>query len=281
FTDVLGQLKSFAISPVELEGAFEEGMRFDGSSIDGYSRVQESDVLARPDPNSFEILPWADGDGTSARVFCDIINLDGSPFEGDPRQVLRRNLEKAREKGFSFYVAPEMEFFYFADGDPSKRPEPLDQASYFDLTTADVATDLRQRTIHTLEQLSIPVEYSFHEDAPSQHEIDLRHTDALTMADSVMTFRLVVKEVAASQGVHATFMPKPLEGVQGSGMHLHMSLFRGDENAFYDADDAHRLSPLAKSFVAGLLRHAAEITAITNQTINSYKRLVPGFEAPV
>ncbi|HLV12109.1 MAG TPA: glutamine synthetase family protein [Trueperaceae bacterium] len=281
FTDVLGQLKSFAISPVELEGAFEEGMRFDGSSIDGYSRVQESDVLARPDPNSFEILPWADGVGTSARVFCDIINLDGSPFEGDPRQVLRRNLERARERGFSFYVAPEMEFFYFADGDPSTRPEPLDHASYFDLTTADVATDLRQRTIHTLEAMGIPVEYSHHEDAPSQHEIDLRYTDALTMADSVMTFRLVVKEVALEAGVHATFMPKPLTGVQGSGMHTHVSLFEGDTNAFYDPDDEYSLSDVARGFMAGLLHHAREITAVTNQWVNSYKRLVVGYEAPI
>jgi glutamine synthetase len=281
FTDVLGQLKSFAISPVELEGAFEEGMRFDGSSIDGFSRVQESDVLAKPDPNSFEILPWADGIGTSARVFCDIVNLDGSPFEGDPRQVLRRNLDRARDKGFSFYAAPEMEFFYFADGDSAGPPEVLDQASYFDLTTADVATDLRQRTIHTLESMGIPVEYSHHEDAPSQHEIDLRYTDALTMADSVMTFRLVVKEVALEAGVHATFMPKPLTGVQGSGMHTHFSLFEGDTNAFYDPGDEHSLSPAARGFIAGLLHHAPEITAVTNQWVNSYKRLVVGYEAPI
>ncbi len=281
FTDVLGQLKSFAISPVELEGAFEEGMRFDGSSIDGFSRVQESDVLAKPDPNSFEILPWADGVGTSARVFCDIVNLDGTPFGGDPRQVLRRNLDRARERGFSFYAAPEMEFFYFADGDPSRPPRPLDQASYFDLTTADVATDLRQRTIHTLEAMGIPVEYSHHEDAPSQHEIDLRYTDALTMADSVMTFRLVVKEVALEAGVHATFMPKPLTGVQGSGMHTHFSLFEGDTNAFYDPGDQLSLSKVARGFIAGLLRHAREITAVTNQWVNSYKRLVVGYEAPI
>jgi glutamine synthetase len=281
FTDVLGHLKSFAISPVELEGAFEEGMRFDGSSIDGFSRVQESDVLAKPDPNSFEILPWAEGVGTSARVFCDIVNLDGSPFEGDPRQVLRRNLHRARDRGFSFYAAPEMEFFYFADSDPSRPPEPLDQASYFDLTTADVATDLRQRTIHTLEAMGIPVEYSHHEDAPSQHEIDLRYTDALTMADSVMTFRLVVKEVALEAGVHATFMPKPLSGVQGSGMHTHFSLFEGDTNAFYDPGDEHSLSKAARGFIAGLLRHAKEITAVTNQWVNSYKRLVVGYEAPI
>jgi glutamine synthetase len=281
FTDVLGQLKSFAISPVELEGAFEEGMRFDGSSIDGYSRVQESDVLAKPDPNSFEILPWADGVGTSARVFCDIVNLDGTPFEGDPRQVLRRNLNKARDKGFSFFAAPEMEFFYFADGDPSTPPEPLDQASYFDLTTADVATDLRQRTIHTLEAMGIPVEYSHHEDAPSQHEIDLRYTDALTMADSVMTFRLVVREVALEAGVHATFMPKPMTGVQGSGMHTHFSLFEGDTNVFYDPTDERDLSHVARGFIAGLLQHAPEITAVTNQWVNSYKRLVVGYEAPI
>jgi glutamine synthetase len=277
----LGQLKSFAISPVELEGAFEEGMRFDGSSIDGFSRVQESDVLAKPDPNSFEILPWADGVGTSARVFCDIVNLDGSPFEGDPRQVLRRNLNKARDKGFSFYAAPEMEFFYFADSDSAQPPRPLDQASYFDLTTADVATDLRQRTIHTLEAMGIPVEYSHHEDAPSQHEIDLRYTDALTMADSVMTFRLVVKEVALEAGVHATFMPKPLTGVQGSGMHTHFSLFEGDTNAFYDPGDERNLSKVARDFIAGLLHHAKEITAVTNQWVNSYKRLVVGYEAPI
>jgi glutamine synthetase len=281
FTDVLGQLKSFAISPAELENAFDGGMRFDGSSIDGYSRVQESDVLAAPDPNSFEILPWADGIGTSARMFCDITNLDGSPFEGDPRQVLRRNLDKAREQGFSFYAAPEMEFFYFADGDPTRTPKPLDQASYFDLTTADVATDLRQRTIHTLEAMGIPVEYSHHEDAPSQHEIDLRYTDALTMADNVMTFRLVVKEVALEADVHATFMPKPLTGVQGSGMHTHFSLFEGDTNAFYDPGDERSLSKAARGFIAGLLRHAPEITAVTNQWVNSYKRLVIGYEAPI
>jgi glutamine synthetase len=282
FTDVLGQLKSFAISPAELENAFDDGMRFDGSSIDGYSRVQESDVLAKPDPNSFELLPWADNLGTSARMFCDIVNLDGTPFSGDPRQVLRRNLDRAVERGFSFYAAPEMEFFYFADGQNGNGPpKPLDQASYFDLTTADVATDLRQRTIHTLEAMGIPVEYSHHEDAPSQHEIDLRYTDALTMADNIMTFRLVVKEVALEAGVHATFMPKPLTGVQGSGMHTHFSLFEGDTNAFYDPGDDLCLSKAARGFIAGLLHHAREISAVTNQWVNSYKRLVIGYEAPV
>jgi len=281
FTDVLGNLKSFAISPAELENALEDGMSFDGSSIDGFSRVQETDVLAIPDANTFEVLPWSDPKGTEARVFCDIHHLDGSPFNGDPRQVLRRNLEKAYELDYQFFVAPDMEFFYFAPPERGLPPVPLDEASYFDLTTTDVAGTLRKQTIRTLETMSIPVEYSFHEDAPSQHEIDLRHTDALSMADSIMTFRLVVKEVAASQGVHATFMPKPLEGVQGSGMHMHLSMFSGDENAFYSADDPYNLSPVAKHFMAGLLHHAAEITAITNQTVNSYKRLVPGFEAPV
>ena len=280
FTDVLGQLKSFAISPAELENALEEGMTFDGSSIDGFSRVQESDVLARPDANSFELLPWADPGAPEAIMFCDIFNLDGTPFEGDPRQVLRRNLDKARERGFTFYVAPEMEFFYFAPSDDG-RPQPIDSGGYFDLTTADVAGTLRKRTIQTLEAMGIPVEYSFHEDSPSQHEIDLRHTDALTMADSVMTFRLVVREAAANEGLYATFMPKPLEGVQGSGMHTHMSLFEGDENAFHDPGDPYNLSKVAKGFIAGLLHHAREITAITNQTVNSYKRLIPGFEAPV
>jgi glutamine synthetase len=280
FTDVLGQLKSFAISPAELETAFEEGMHFDGSSIDGYSRVQESDVLARPDPNTFEVLPLGKLD-TSARMFCDIENLDGTPFEGDPRQVLRRNLERARDLGFTFYVAPDMEFFYFADAEVTRPPRPLDSASYFDLTTADLASDLRQRTIHTLEAMGIPVEYSHHEDSPSQHEIDLRYTDALTMADNVMTFRLVVKEIALEAGVHATFMPKPLAGVQGSGMHTHLSLFEGDTNAFADPGDEHQLSKVGHGFMAGLLHHAREITAVTNQWVNSYKRLVIGFEAPV
>ncbi|HSB88068.1 MAG TPA: type I glutamate--ammonia ligase [Ilumatobacteraceae bacterium] len=281
FTDVLGNLKSFAISPAELENALEDGMTFDGSSIDGFGRTLESDVLAMPDANTFEVLPWGDTKAPEARVFCDIHNLDGTPFEGDPRQVLRRNLHTAHERGYTFFVAPDIEFFYFSPPEPGQPPVPLDEGGFFDLTTTDVAGTLRKQTIRTLETMSIPVEYSFHEDAPSQHEIDLRHTDALTMADSVMTFRLVVKEVAASQGVHATFMPKPLENVQGSGMHIHLSLFDGDDNAFYAADDVYNLSPLAKHFTAGLLRHAGEITAVTNQTVNSYKRLVPGFEAPV
>ena len=287
FTDVLGNLKSFAISPAEMENALNDGMSFDGSSIDGYSRVQESDVLALPDANTFEVLPWADAKGAEARVFCDIAKLDGTPFDGDPRQVLKRNLGLARDQGYSFYVAPDIEYFYLAPPDSTNTPVLLDEGGFFDLTSTDIPSSLRKETIRTLETMSIPVEYSFHEDAPSQHEIDLRHTDALTMADSVMTFRLVVKEVAAAQGVHATFMPKPLEGVQGSGMHLHLSLFNNNgtddsnSNAFYSADDSYNLSDTAKKFMAGLLFHASEITAVTNQTVNSYKRLVPGFEAPV
>jgi glutamine synthetase len=282
FTDVLGVLKSFAISPAELDDALEDGMSFDGSSIDGFSRVLESDVLAIPDANTFEVLPWGDPKQVEARVFCDIHRLDGTPFDGDPRQVLRRNLLVARDFGYTFLVAPDIEFFYLGPPHKGQQPMLLDEAGFFDLSTTDVTGTLRKQTIRTLEAMSIPVEYSFHEDSPSQHEIDLRHTDALTMADSVMTFRHVVKEVAAEQGVHATFMPKPLEGVQGSGMHVHMSLFAGDDhNAFYDANDGYNLSPVAKHFMAGLLAHAAEITAITNQTVNSYKRLVPGFEAPI
>lgn len=281
FTDVLGQLKSVAISPAELENAFEEGMQFDGSAIDGFSRVQESDVFARPDPNTFELLPWGNPEEVSARMFCDLLTYDGTHFEGDPRWVLKRNLDRAREKGFTFMVAPEMEFFYFADGNPSEEPKPLDSGSYFDLTTADVASDLRKRTIQVLEAMGIPVEYSFHEDAPSQHEIDLRYTDALTMAENVMTFRLVVREIALEQGAYATFMPKPLTGVQGSGMHTHLSLFEGDQNAFFEAGDPYGMSKVARAFIAGLLRHAPEITAVTNQLVNSYKRLIVGYEAPV
>ena len=237
FTDVLGTPKTFSITPAELENALDEGMTFDGSAIDGFSRVQESDVLARPDANTFQLLPWhghgqagPDDDGPEAqvaRVFCDIVNLDGSPFQGCPRHVLRRTLDRAHDRGFTFFAAPEIEYFYFADADPSHPPVALDSGSYFELTVADRASDIRQRTVLTLEEMGIPVEHAQHEDAPSQHEIDLRYTDALTMADTVMTVRLVVKEMARQQGVFASFMPKPLAGVQGSGMHTHMSLFRG------------------------------------------------------
>jgi len=280
FTDVHGQLKSLNIAPAELEPAFEEGMLFDGSSIDGYSRMSEQDVLARPDPDSFQMLSWTDTEERAARMFCDIQTADGDVFDGDTRQVLRRQLDRAHDLGFTFFVAPEMEYFLFESGDPSVTPQPLDQGSYFDLTTADIASSIRRRTLQALEAMGVSVEYSFHEDAPSQHEIDLRYTDALTMADNVMTFRLIVKEVAVEHGVHATFMPKPLTGIQGSGMHTHMSLFHGEINAFHDPNDAMGLSNVARQFMAGLLAHAGETMAVTNQLVNSYKRMVPGFEAP-
>ncbi len=281
FTDVLGQLKSVAITPAELDAAFSEGVQFDGTAIDGFSRVSEADVLARPDATTFEVLPWTQDAEPTGRMFCDIENLDGSPFEGDPRQVLRRNLDRARERGFTLFAAPEVEFFYFdADDVAEGRPSPLDRAGYFDLTTADVASDLRRTTIHMLEALGIPVEYSFHEDSPSQHEIDLRYTEALDMADNVMTLRLVVKKIALEHGVHATFMPKPLNGVQGSGMHTHLSLFDGDRNVFHSDDDPLGLSAVARSFMAGVLHHAREISAVTNQLVNSYKRLTERSEAP-
>jgi glutamine synthetase len=281
FTDVLGIPKTFSITPAELENALEEGMTFDGSAIDGFSRVQESDVLARPDAKTFQILHGTDAVASGARVFCDILNLDGTPFEGCPRHVLRRSMERAREKGFAFYAAPELEFFYFAEGDEGSVPKPLDHGSYFELTSADKAGELRTETVLMLEDMGIPVEYAQHEDAPSQHEIDLRHTDALTMADTVMTVRQVVKELARARGVRATFMPKPLTGVQGSGMHTHFSLFEADAPAFYDPGDENNLSKVGKGFIAGLLMHAREITAVTNQWVNSYKRLVVGYEAPV
>jgi glutamine synthetase len=274
FTDVLGSLKSFAVTSEELEQAFDEGIGFDGSAIEGFARVQESDMLARPDAGTFQIMP----DGGAARVFCDIHTPDGRPFWGDSRYVLRRNLEGASERGFSFYVHPEMEFFLFRS--PSD-PTPIDSAGYFDLTPTDVTQELRRETIEVLERMGIPVEFSHHEVAPSQHEIDLRHADALTMADSVMTYRLVVKKMASQRGMYATFMPKPVTDLPGSGMHTHMSLFEGDQNAFHDSSDEYHLSKVAKAFIAGVLHHARAITAVTNQWVNSYKRLVQGGGYPV
>ena len=279
FTDILGVLKSFAISVDELEGALEEGMGFDGSSIEGFARIDESDMVAKPDPDTFQILPWRPLEHNAvARMFCDILKPGGEPFEGDPRFVLKRNLKKAADLGFTFYVGPELEFFYFKD---SKGTETLDSGGYFDMTTLDAATDLRRNTVITLEKMGIGIEYSHHEVAPSQHEIDMRYTDALTMADNVMTYRLVVKQIAMNQGVYASFMPKPVFGINGSGMHVHQSLFKGDRNAFFDAKGKYFLSKLARSYVAGLLKYEPEITAVNNQWINSYKRLVPGYEAPV
>jgi glutamine synthetase len=277
FTDVLGSLKSFDITTQELEGAFREGMGFDGSSIEGYARIQESDMIAVPDPSTFQIIPWRT-EAPTARMFCDVYEPDGTPFAGDPRFVLKRQLSRAAELGFRYYVGPELEYFYFRD---PQGTEFLDRGGYFDLTPQDVASDYRKRTVTYLEAMGIPVEYVHHEVGPSQHEIDLRYADALTMADSVMTYRLTVKEAAQEFGVYATFMPKPVAGVAGSGMHTHQSLFEGDRNAFFEPHDEYHLSTVAKRYVAGLLTHAREITLVTNQWVNSYKRLVPGFEAPV
>jgi len=279
FTDVQGFLKSFAITVEELEGALSEGMGFDGSSIEGFSRIEESDVIAMPDPNTFQILPWSPKENGVARMFCDILESDGSNFKGDPRWVLKKMLKKAKGMGYTFYVGPELEFFYFKND--TGEPEILDKGGYFDLTTLDVASELRRTTVLFLESMGIGVEYSHHEVAPSQHEIDLRYTDALTMADNAMTYRIIVKEVATRNGVYATFMPKPLFGENGSGMHTHQSLFKGDKNAFYDPNDKYNLSEIGKYYIAGILKHCKEIVAVTNQWVNSYKRLVPGFEAPV
>ena len=279
FTDILGMLKSFAITVEELENALEQGMGFDGSSIEGFARIDESDMVARPDPDTFQLLPWRPREHHAvARMFCDILKPGGEPFEGDPRYVLKRNLKRAAEKGYTFYVGPELEYFYFKD---SSGTEGLDSGGYFDMTPLDTATDLRRDTVLTLEEMGIGVEYSHHEVAPSQHEIDMRYTDALTMADNVMTYRLVVKQIALSHGVYATFMPKPVFGINGSGMHVHQSLFKEGQNAFFDASDEYNLSKVAKCYVAGLLKHGPEITSVTNQWVNSYKRLVPGYEAPV
>ncbi|HEV3212126.1 MAG TPA: glutamine synthetase family protein [Acidimicrobiales bacterium] len=281
FTDVLGRHKAFHITPPELEDALDEGMTFDGSAIDGFSRVQEADVLAKPDLDTFQLLPWhPDGEGV-ARVFCDIATVDGAPFEGCPRHRLRRVLDGAHDEGYTMFVAPEVEYFYFDSLEPPGPPRPVDRGSYFDLGTDDGIGAVRRHTVRTLEEMGIPVEHAQHEDGPGQHELDLRYTDALTMADTVMTVRHVVKELARTAGIAASFMPKPLAGVQGSGMHTHVSLWRDEVNAFCDADDAYGLSPLAYRFIAGLLAHAKEITAVTNQWVNSYKRLVPGHEAPV
>jgi len=278
FTDILGFLKSFSIPVEELDKALEEGIGFDGSSIKGFTRIDESDMVAVPDPNSFAILPWRPRERAVARMFCDILTPDRKPYEGDPRQVLKRNLKRAADMGFTFYAGPEAEYFYFRS---PQDPEPLDQGGYFDLIPRDEAMDLRRETVLALESMGIYVEYSHHEVAPSQHEIDLRYTDGLTMADYLMTYRLTVKEVAYMSGVYATFMPKPLFGQNGSGMHVHQSLFKGDSNAFFDANGEYFLSDTCKHYIAGLLKYVPEFTAVTNQWVNSYKRLVPGYEAPV
>src|SRR6187455_213979 len=282
FTDILGQLKSFSINAQELEDAFEGGMGFDGSSITGFNAIEESDMIAMPDASTFRVLPWRPEDRGVARMFCDIVTPAREPYEGDPRQVLRRTLERAEGMGFTnFYVGPELEFFYFRNARPeSGVPEVLDEGGYFDLTTLDAGSDVRRETVLALEQLGIHVEYTHHEVGPSQHEIDMRYANALKMADDCMTYRITVKEYAMKYGWHATFMPKPLYGENGSGMHTHQSLFKGGRNAFYDENDQFYLSQTAKAFIAGQLRHAREISPLFAQWVNSYKRLVPGYEAP-
>ncbi len=278
FTDILGNLKCCVISDDELAAALDHGKGFDGSSVAGYAEAEESDILAMPDTSTFKIVPWESKKEPVARMFCDILTPEKRPYPGDPRYALKRNLERARKMGFTFYIGPELEYFYFKRSD---KPEILDEGGYFDLVPNDVANELRKDTVKMLDAIGIDVETSHHECAPSQHEIDLRYTEALTMADTVMTYKMVVKEVAQREGYHATFMPKPIFGVAGSGMHTHQSLFLGGRNAFFDKKDKHHLSKVAKYFIAGQLKHTKEICAITAQWVNSYKRLVPGYEAPV
>jgi glutamine synthetase len=278
FTDVLGILKSFAVTPSELDEGLIEGMGFDGSSIEGFARIEESDMIAKPDPTTFQFLPWRPGDRPVVRMFCDILQPDGSPYEGDPRYVFKRVLKKAADKGYTFNLGPELEYFYFEDNED---PKIIDKGGYFDARPLDLGSDLRRETIFALQDMGVQVEYSHHEVAPSQHEIDMRYDEGLKMADKTMTLRIVVKEIARKNGFYATFMPKPLFGENGSGMHTHQSLFKGENNAFFDANDPYHLSSEGKCYIAGIMRHAREMAAITNQWVNSYKRLVPGYEAPV
>jgi len=281
FTDVIGSLKSVAVAPAELEAAFDEGIGFDGSAIEGFARVYESDMLAKPDPTTFQILPWrSEGPGV-ARMFCDIQMPDGTPSYADPRWVLKRTLAKAADMGFTFYTHPEIEFYLFkGTTEDTREPEPVDHVGYFDQSASGPGYDFRRNAITMLESMGISVEFSHHEDGPGQQEIDLRYADALSTADNIMTFKLVVKEVALQEGVRASFMPKPLRDYPGSGMHTHLSLFEGDRNAFYEAGAQYQLSKIGRSFIAGVLKHSPEFTAITNQYVNSYKRLTGGGEAP-
>ncbi|MFC2033872.1 glutamine synthetase family protein [Chloroflexota bacterium] len=278
FTDILGFLKSFDITPREFESVLADGAGFDGSSVEGFARIDESDMIVYPDPATFKILPWSLSECLVARIFCDIQKPGGQPFDGDPRYVLKRNLQRATDLGYTLNVGPELEYFYFKNAEGT---DTLDEGGYFDLTPPDIASDLRLETVLTLEKLGIVVQYSHHEVAPSQHEIDLLYTDALTAADNIMTSRLVIKEIAQKYGIYATFMPKPIFGVAGNGMHVHQSLFKGNRNAFYDEKDSYYLSKIAKQYTAGLLKYAPEINAVVSQWVNSYKRLVSGYEAPV
>lgn len=281
FTDVVGTLKSVAIAPAEVEGAFTEGIGFDGSAIEGLSRTYESDLLAFPDPTTFQTLPWRGDIDPTARMFCDITTPDGAPAVSDPRNVLKRTLERAADRGFTFYTHPEIEFYLLKSSKYGPEgPQPVDSAGYFDNVPGGTAHDFRRRSVRMLEDLGISVEFSHHEAGPGQNEIDLRYADALTTADNIMTFRTVIKEVAIEQGVYATFMPKPFSEYPGSGMHTHLSLFEGDQNAFFEPGAQYQLSKIGRQFIAGLLRHAGEISAVTNQFVNSYKRLWGGGEAP-
>ena len=278
FTDILGNLKMVEIPDIQLDSVLESGAAFDGSSITGYAEIEESDIVAMPDWSTFKILPWSQNHEKTAFVFCDVLDRNYEPFEGDPRYVLRRQLKRAADMGLTFFVGPELEYFYFKS---AEAPEVVDEGGYFDVLPADLGNDLRKQTMRTLDKLGIPMEASHHEVAPSQHEIDPHYDEALVMADRVMICRLIVKEVAAHNGLHATFMPKPLHGENGSGMHVHQSLFKGKTNAFFSADDEHHLSDIAKGFIAGQLTHMPEICSVLNQWVNSFKRLVPGYEAPV
>ena len=278
FTDVLGILKTFSVTPSELEEGMTEGMGFDGSSIQGFARIEESDMIAKPDPSTFQFLPWRPGDRPVARMFCDILQPDGTPYEGDQRYVFKRVLKKAADKDFTLYLGPELEYFYFESNDA---PKVIDKGGYFDARPLDMGSDLRRETIFALQDMGIQIEYSHHEVAPSQHEIDMRYDEGLKMADKTMTLRIVVKEIARLNGLYATFMPKPIFGENGSGMHTHQSLFHGENNAFFDANHQYHLSAEGQCYIAGIMRHAREMAAITNQWVNSYKRLVPGYEAPV
>ncbi len=278
FVDVLGVLKCFQATPSELEMAFDEGMGFDGSSLEGFSRIEESDIVAFPDPKTFQIISWGASEYPVARMFCDIVLPDGTPYQGDTRYVLKRALARAAEKGYTFYVGPELEFFLV---ESASNPKPLDHGGYFDAPPLDLATEVRRDIILGITGMGIPVEYSHHEVAPSQHEIALRYAEALKMADTAITYRVIAKEMSRKNGCYATFMPKPIYGENGSGMHVHQSLFKNGRNLFYDAQNEYHLSKEARSYIAGLLRHSREITAVTNQWVNSYKRLVPGYEAPV
>src|SRR6266705_1017943 len=279
FSDIEGHLKSFAVTPSEVEGALDDGMGFDGSSITGFNAIEESDMVAIPDPDTFQLMPWREGETKVGRMICDVVTPDGQPYEGDPRYVLRRALDRMKSMGFdTFNVGPELEYFLFKD---DKGTETLDEGGYFAMTTLDAATELRQETVRALQSMEIPIEYVHHEVGPSQHEIDMRYAPALAMADGTITYRLVVKEIAKKAGFHATFMPKPIFGENGSGMHTHMSLFTDGRNAFFDGDDKWHLSAAGKAFIAGQLRHAREISAVFAQWVNSYNRLVPGYEAPV